>query len=59
MLCARLFFKLGRYLRERREAIQIDEKYAQDLDEGLERFHRSLIRARIGHLRREKGIYMN
>ena len=35
-------------------AIRVDEKYVQDLDEGLERFHHALIRAKVGHIQRER-----
>ena len=34
--------------------IQINEANAQELDEGLERFHHALIRARVGHILRER-----
>ena len=75
-LLTRLYYKLRRYLRERRAArlearreaeereneliaVQVDEKYAQDLDEGLERVYNALVRARIGHIRREVEIELD
>ena len=44
-------------------AIRVDQKYVQDLDEGLERFHHALIRAKVRHMQRERreriGIGLN
>ena len=37
-------------------AIQLDESYAQDLDEKLERFHDALVRAKIRQIIREREI---